>query len=294
MPELLPTFDALMNAIDGGDEEARFLTMYRPPPLVRGCSQLVLPTDRGPMLIRNYDHAPHLCDGVVLCSSWNGVRVMAPTDCLWGALDGVNDNGLAVALAFGGRPVVGDGFSAALVTRYVLQTCTNAKEAEQALSRVPVYMPYTFVVVDASGEHLTAYLAPDRGAQFDQTPVSTNHQGQSEWSSYVQFSRSVERLEHLRGLVGGMAPSPHAAVSAFLRPPLYRTEYARGSGTLYTAVLEPVSATAGLHWPEDRVKLEFGSFPEGELEVRLGLDHRSGDDSHASADSPTGSTSSGG
>jgi len=271
MPELLPTFDAIMTAIDGGDDEMRFLSLYRPPRLVRACSQLVLETDEGSVLVRNYDHAPHLCDGLVLRSAWNGAGVIAPTDCLWGALDGVNEHGLAIALAFGGRPVVGDGFSASLVARYVLETCTTVAEARAALSRIPVYMAYTFVVVDGAGEFTTAYCSPDRDAHFEREAASTNHQGQSEWSRYVRFSNSVERLEHLQALTTTTDRSVQAVVEQFLAPPLYRNEYSAGSGTLYTAAVNGPQGVHAMHWPHDAMTFTFGEFDESTLDVELGV-----------------------
>ncbi|MCA9296388.1 MAG: hypothetical protein KC983_07715, partial [Phycisphaerales bacterium] len=59
---------------------------------------------------------------------------------------------MTVALAFGGRNAVGAGFAAPLITRYILETCATVAEAEAVLQRVPVYMPYTFVMADTSGE----------------------------------------------------------------------------------------------------------------------------------------------
>jgi predicted choloylglycine hydrolase len=56
-------------------------------------------------------------------------------DCLWGPLDGVNDTGLAVSLAFGGRPQVAAGFGIPLVIRYVLETCGSTEEATRTLRR---------------------------------------------------------------------------------------------------------------------------------------------------------------
>ena len=37
------------------------------------------------------------------------------SDCLWGLLDGMNDDGLGVSLTFGGRRVLGDGFGIPIV-----------------------------------------------------------------------------------------------------------------------------------------------------------------------------------
>ena len=68
---------------------------------------------------------------MIWSTGWAGRRVIGMSDCLWGLLDGVNEDGLAISLAFGGRPVVGDGFGVPLVMRYVLQTCSTVDEAQR-------------------------------------------------------------------------------------------------------------------------------------------------------------------
>ena len=247
MPELWPIFTDLCAAFDADDHKARFLTLYAPTPLIRGCSQAICASATGAVLARNYDHAPHLCDGIVLASRWGGVGVHAMTDCLWGALDGVNEAGLAVALAFGGRKVVGHGFSASLIVRYLLQTCTTTAEARQALARLPVYMSYNFTVLDRSGDHVTAFSAPDRPTSFATVPVSTNHQLGVEWPAYAHFTQTMERQAHLASVVMHRPELP-AVIDAFLRPPLFRHDYRKGSGTLYTVAYDPRTMDLSLFW----------------------------------------------
>ena len=126
LPELLGTFDALCAAVGGGDLEARFLSHWCPPPVATACS-LATWTRDAHLLVRSYDYPPLLCDTTVLASSWTGTRVLAMADCLWGAVDGINAHGLAVAIAFGGRPVVGPGFGIGLVVRYLLEVARDGR-----------------------------------------------------------------------------------------------------------------------------------------------------------------------
>jgi hypothetical protein len=135
MPELVDTYEQLVGAVGGGDLEARFLSHWCPPPLLTACSLAVWDRDRH-LLVRSYDYPPLLCDTTVLATTWAGTRVMAMSDCVWGAVDGVNDHGLAVAIAFGGRPVVGTGFGIGLVVRYVLQVARDVREAELAGGKI--------------------------------------------------------------------------------------------------------------------------------------------------------------
>ena len=137
MPELVPTYERLCELAGGGDLEARMLSMWRPPSYLSGCSQGVW-TRGEPILVRNYDYSPDRIEGTILSTGWEGRRVIGMSDCLWGLLDGVNDAGLAVSLAFGGRRVVGHGFGVPLVVRYLLQVCATVAEARAVLSRLPV------------------------------------------------------------------------------------------------------------------------------------------------------------
>ena len=67
------------------------------------------------------DHHRDLSEQVVYSSAFTGRRVIGTADCLWGLLDGMNDAGLVVSLAFGGRRDNGPGFGIPLVVRYVLE-----------------------------------------------------------------------------------------------------------------------------------------------------------------------------
>ena len=196
MPELMPTYERLCALAGGSDLSARFLSLYRPPPYISGCSQAVW---RGgePVLVRNYDYDPRLCDGLILDTAWSGGHVIASIDCLWGCLDGMNEAGLAVSLSFGGRRAVGDGFGIPIVLRYVLEFCRTAAEAAEVLQRVPTHMAYNVTAIDRTGAFFTAQLSPDRPALVDQAPLATNHQGDIEWQRHADATASVERERFL-------------------------------------------------------------------------------------------------
>ncbi|MBI3453087.1 MAG: hypothetical protein HY057_09755, partial [Rhodospirillales bacterium] len=170
MPELLPTYERLCDLAGGGDMAARFLSLYRPPAYITGCSQAIWPGDE-PILLRNYDYSPALCEGVILLSRWHGRAVLAMVDCLWGALDGVNEAGLAVSLTFGGRRVVGDGFGVPLILRYILEFCDTTADAVAVLKRVRSHMAYNVTAIDKSGAFATALMAPDGETRITQLPV---------------------------------------------------------------------------------------------------------------------------
>jgi len=161
MPELYPLYQQVIKLLDADDLQARFLSLYRPPPFFSACSQLIVKQGQ-PALIRNYDFPPLLCEGVILHSQWLDKKVIAMADCVWGALDGINEDGLAVSIAYGGRLVEGDGFGITIVIRYILETCSTVDDAVEVFRRVPVHLDYNIALVDRSGEHATVFIAPDR------------------------------------------------------------------------------------------------------------------------------------
>jgi predicted choloylglycine hydrolase len=276
VPELAGVWQRLVELAGGSDEVARMLSLYRPTPYLAGCSQAVRATrgpgsaSGGPMLVRNYDYHPAACEAVVALTGWTGTRVLAASDCLWGVLDGMNEHGLVVALSFGGRSVVGDGFGIPLVLRHVLETCATAAQAADALRRIPSHMAYNVSVLDATGATFVAVLAPDRPPVMADACVSTNHQLGSERSRYAALTHSVERERRMLELLADPALSDDALVEHFLEPPLYATQWSRSFGTLYTVVYRPVERTVTFVWPGARVEQSFDAFEERELVVPFG------------------------
>jgi predicted choloylglycine hydrolase len=268
MPELVPTWERLVELAGGGDLAARMLALYDPPPLVSGCSQAVL-GGASPVLVRNYDFFPDRLEPVVWHSALTGRRVIGMTDCLWGLLDGLNDAGLAVSLAFGGRRATGAGFAISLVLRHVLETCATVGDAVRLLGRVPVQGAYNVTLLDHSGEAATVCVSADEPAAIGQTAVATNHQSAVEWPEHARATASVEREARLLELLADPGLAEERFVAAFLAPPLYNTDYAAGLGTLYTAVHRPADGSVEYRWPGMRWRQSFGAFEEGTRVVPL-------------------------
>jgi predicted choloylglycine hydrolase len=261
MPELVPTWHRLVELAGGGELPARMLSLWCPPAYLAGCSQAV---HRGetPALVRNYDYAPQLLERVVYGSALTGRRVLGMSDCLWGLLDGMNDAGLAVALAFGGRHVVGPGFGIPLVLRYLLEVCGTAAEARRTLARIPVHMAYNVTVVDRAGDFFTAFLGPDRAPAFARQPVATNHQERVDWPGQARVTRTLERHAALRALLD-QSVDLDRLVARFLEPPLHSDSYELGFGTLYTAAYRPASLTVEYRWRDSSWSHSIDSFAAG-------------------------------
>lgn len=267
MPELIPTYRRLCELAGGGDLPARMLSLYRPPPYITGCSQAVLANGRDNLLVRNYDYPPELCEGTVLSTCWNERRVIAMSDCLWGVLDGINDQGLTVSLSFGGRRTVGDGFGAPIILRYILEFCDTTEQAAVVLARVPTHMAYNITVCDAHGHYVTAMIGPDRAALIKRVPMATNHQKKIEWYAHALASETLIRERQLAILVDDEDTDEERLVSAFFLPPLFRNDYRRGLGTIYTAVYHPSEGRAAFHWAEHSLRVSFQEFEETALEI---------------------------
>jgi predicted choloylglycine hydrolase len=239
MPELAAIWERWSAGM--GDLEARTLSLYDPPPPLFGCSV----DARGGALVRNYDYDPALIEGTIARTSL--LRpVLGMSDCVWGLLDGINDAGLAVALAFGGRRSHGRGFAVTLVVRHLLETCDTVAQACVAASRLPVHAPYNLVLGDTE-DAATVYLGPDRAARVLRPAVAANQQEDGGWPG------SARRLAAL-----------HGEDPDFLAPPLHTPS------TLYNAVYRPASRTVTYRWPgHEDWDLALHAFTPGTRTVRL-------------------------
>ena len=165
MPELVPTYDRLVTLAGGGDRAARFLSTWCPPQYLGGCSLAAVSDGTDVRLVRNYDLSPNLNEGLMLQTAWTGRRVMGMVEFLWGLSDGINDAGLSIALAYGGRTQTGRGFGITTILRYVMETCDTVDQALAVLDRVPSHMAYNVVIADAGANTTSVELSPGGGAR---------------------------------------------------------------------------------------------------------------------------------
>src|SRR5262245_40790095 len=180
MPELVPVHRRLTRLAGGGDLAARFLSTWCPPLYLGGCSVAALSRDGAVRLVRNYDLSPDLNEGLLLRSEWTGSSVMGMVEFLWGVSDGVNARGLALALAYGGRADVAQGFGVTTILRYVLETCGTVAQALAVLGRIPSHMAYNIVLADRFGATASIELHPGGGLTRRRPAVATNHQGDAD------------------------------------------------------------------------------------------------------------------
>ncbi|KIN73470.1 C45 family autoproteolytic acyltransferase/hydolase [Sulfitobacter guttiformis] len=260
MPELVATYDRLVIVAGGSDRAARFLSTWCPPTYLGGCSLAAVASKKDVRLVRNYDLSPQLNEGLLLRTKWSGRTVMGMVEFLWGLSDGINDAGLSIALAYGGRSESGEGFGVTTILRYVLETCGTVDEALVALKRVPSHMAYNLVLADASGRTASVELAPGGGMTQMPIAVATNHQSGKTVAERPAFTRTFQRRAHLEKL----RVKPRKLNRQFLKSPLLQDRHAQGFGTLFTAEYNPKKLTLGLTLNGQRWDHGLNDFAEGQ------------------------------
>ncbi len=253
MPELVPHWQRLVELTGADPIAARMLTMWRMPAVGSGCSQVVVPGAE-PLLVRNYDYDPRLFESTVASTDYSGRRrVIGTSDLLWGLLDGMNEDGLAVSLTLGGRPGTGEGFGIPIVIRYLLETCADVDSAVAALHRIPVAQAYNISLVDSRGGHATVYVAPGEAAEVSDLAATTNHRLTVVEHPHISDPlRSRQRQHVLFDALSDLSSGGDAAdlIDSFTQAPLRTGAFDRGFGTLYTAAYRPAEGTVTYHWPD--------------------------------------------
>ncbi len=266
MPELLPLYHQIIQLLDCDDLQARFLSLYCPPTFYSACSQLIYKKEQS-VLIRNYDFPALLCEGTILQSHWLDKSVIAMADCVWGVLDGINDDGLSISINYGGRLVEGKGFAITIVVRYILETCSTVEEAVAVFQRVPVHLDYNIALLDRQGNHATVFIAPDQCPHITLETTSTNHQAHVEDGKPLFLKDSATRLDALNRLTIHDSQLLSDTITQFFHPPLYRPHDSNESGTLYTAVYNPVEGHVSYIWPHNSLHLSFDQFHEQVVDI---------------------------
>jgi len=272
MPELVPLLDRLV-ALAGEDADGltRFLTLYQPPAFLTGCSQLSL-SKHGTHLIRNYDYAADRFEATVVRTGFLQ-PVLFVSDCIWGALDGINGSGLAISLAFGGDDRVAPGFGIPVIVRYLLEVSVSVGDALARLETLPSHMRYNLTLADATGEHVTVFLgAGEEPMRMAPRPLATNHQDGLVRRPYHHAVGSHDRAIFLANRAKDPGETAETLIRHFLERPLYQKRFREGFGTLYTAAYHCEARSLRLVWP-GRVR-SFSTEGFAAARFTVGLDGR--------------------
>jgi predicted choloylglycine hydrolase len=263
MPEIVEIYDHLCR-LAGDDEVAhRALSGVNPPRVIAGCSQTAWLGAGGPALLRNYDFETDFTTGIIEMTRWFGRGVIAMREAFWGCLDGINEDGLAVSLTFGGRKAHGPGIAMPMVLRYVLETCRSTPEAMAKILAIPVPMAQNVTILDRSGDVATVFTGSDRAPAATTRLLCTNHQEQVAWPEMAATSRSLEREAHLGQLIESAGMTLPRLAAALFKPPLYRVNEAQGFATVYSAIYRPGEGAVDYVWPGRSWPQSFARFSEG-------------------------------
>lgn len=246
MPELERIVDCLSDAAPEDEVLHEFLTFWCPPRYLINCSQAVSQDADGPYLIRNYDLDPSNNELTLLRSNWRGKKVIGMIDGLSGLSDGINSDGLAVSLSFGGRLVVGRGFGVPIIVRYLLEVCNDVQDAIEVLRLLPCHMSYNLTLTDKTGRAVTAFIAPDRPTMFRSQNWATNHQLGVELAGHGRFSATLERADILERTLSNRRIDAEDLKQVFLNKPLFATRYGEGFGTVFTSLYRPKARSVEL------------------------------------------------
>jgi predicted choloylglycine hydrolase len=164
--------------------------------------------------------------------------------------------------------VRGDGFGVPLVLRYLLETCADVPGAIAALERIPVHMAYNISLLDSAGRYAVVAVAPDRPAAARRDQVATNHQDNASWAPYSKIAATHERERVLRRRLAEPGMDLERFAQGFLRGPLFSAAYARGWGTLYTALCVPAGREVTYLWPGRAWRQSLEEFVEGSVTTR--------------------------
>ncbi|SMC96586.1 carcinine hydrolase/isopenicillin-N N-acyltransferase family protein [Lentzea albidocapillata] len=188
----------------------------------------------GRALVRNLELGLDRYESTLWLSRFGSRRVLGTTSGLWGLLDGMNEDGLAVSLTSGGTLRHDLGLSGPLLVRHLLEHCATVADVDQAMRGWRTSTTHDLAVLDAGNNRAAYRVAP-------RTPTRrglTQH-----WDSTAE------------------------GLAAMLRPPRFRTDYATGSGTLHTAVYRPAEGTATFLWPDGSRTWGFGDFEPAEIAI---------------------------
>jgi len=195
-------------------------------------------------------------------TAWFGREVIAKAQRPWGGIyDGMNADGLAASMTFGGSPAQGQGFSIILMMRYVLETCSRVDEAAEAFCRIPIAQAQNVTLLDRTGAYATLFLGPDRPPAVTQQRACANHQEKIVWPEHAARWRTVERERIALAALADPDMTLADLTARFLEPTVYSRNAA--SPTVYTAVYRPAEGRIDYLWPGTTITQHIGAFAEG-------------------------------
>jgi hypothetical protein len=254
MPELVPTWERLVELAGGGDIEARALSLWCPPAYIAGCSQAVWidplrrprPGAGAQLRLRPGLAGRQLAGHPLVRPAGAGHGRLSMGSAGWHERGGpgrftelrrqnANRQGL--------RHPAGDALPAGGI------------EHGTGCLRDPQTPPRTHVVQHHAARHfrkLGHRVRRTRRSPLCQSPAG-GHQLPAQ--GRLAAARQGNLCRRALRRPGTLVDKKHSLLeltTALLQPPLFQTSYRRGYGTLYSAVYQPTDRRVELLWQDQR------------------------------------------
>ncbi len=214
----------------------------------QGCSIFAVTDGERALIGRNYDMFYRLKD---YCESYytapeRGYRSLGHTEAFVGREDGVNEEGLGVAMS-GITSYFKPGLAFWIAIRYVLDRCSIVREGVDFLMEIPHHATITFLLADPSGEMAVVEAGPESTAVREPEEgfiVSTNHFNHTDLREVDIFEPPDSRVRY-RTIVKSLRSRKKELSEEYLMPILssheglvcsHRDEI--GLGTLWSVVAD--------------------------------------------------------
>jgi predicted choloylglycine hydrolase len=154
---------------------------------VRGCTAFSFIHGRNVYYGRDNDLPPFLksVSKSVYYQPENGNRFILNTSSFINGEEGMNDNGLVVAMTFVVPELneIKPGFNSVFIVRYLLEKCKSVNEALDALNNLPIASSCNILLADKSGKMIVAECNPctihlrypEKNMKGDDFIVTVNH-----------------------------------------------------------------------------------------------------------------------
>jgi len=203
-PEVKSFFPEILDEIRGFaegchasflDMEAFMLTIgaFKPQP---ACSSFAVSGGSDVIFGRNYDFYYNFKKFTesYLTVPDGGFVSLSHSDVFIGREDGINENGLAVAMTGVSEKSIKPGVGFVLAVRHVLDKCSNVKEATRSLTMMHSSTTTNFLLADRSGSMAVIEASPDKSLVREPTHgqsfiICTNHFVLPEMRPYENLKR---------------------------------------------------------------------------------------------------------
>ncbi|MFB1080931.1 C45 family autoproteolytic acyltransferase/hydolase [Jeotgalibacillus sp. JSM ZJ347] len=224
-----------------------------------GCSVLM----KNGYFARNYDYHPKTYEGrLMIWQPVNGYASIGVAGRMIGRIDGMNEKGLCVGFHFVNRKNPGEGFTCSVIARFLLDRCATTAEAVEMLKEIPHRHAFNYTLYDVAGNRAVVEAsALGVSVREDANDFAcTNHFETPEKlrENRYQLTESKERLQHIFEQ-SASAGGPLEAFYRFNDPSfgIFKKNYGSWSGTIHTAVYDPVNMKVYFGAGENAVPLEI-------------------------------------